>query len=115
MLINFYFYCLLIDEIHELLNGFKKVFEQFGLIKPEISINSKTEGEPDISKMNFVALSKKLNCAKSRVFSSYGVFSCPNLVGDNRARVGSDLKTFSKKNYLETENCKNCICKELNV
>jgi hypothetical protein len=23
MLINFYFYCLLIDEIHELLNGFK--------------------------------------------------------------------------------------------
>ena len=99
----------------ELIDGFKNTFKQFGLYIEKISVNTKTSNEPDISKMNFLSLSKKLNCAKSRVFSSYGVFSCPSLVGDNRARVGSTLKDYSKKNYLETENCKTCICKELSV
>ena len=99
----------------ELIEGFKAVLKQYGLVVENITINSKTDSEPDISKLNFLSLSKKLNCAKSRVFSSYGVFSCPSLVGDNRARVGSTLRAYSKKNYLETEKCKNCICKELKV
>ena len=76
-------------------------------------IETKKESDLDISKLNFVTLSKKLHCAKSRVFSSNGVFSCPSLVGDNRARVGANLKAYSKTNYLETELCKNCICKEI--
>lgn len=97
----------------ELLSGFEKVFKQYGIILPKIVINSFTENEFDFSKLNFITLSKKLHCAKSRVFSSSGVFSCPSLVGDNRARVGANLKAFSKTNYLETENCKNCICREL--
>ena len=97
----------------ELLDGFEKIFRQYGLIQPKITIHSKIEFEPDLSKLNFMTLSKKLHCAKSRVFSSSGVFSCPNLVGDNRARVGASLKDYSKKNYLETENCKHCISREI--
>ncbi|MBQ7450287.1 hypothetical protein IJS77_02625 [bacterium] len=97
----------------ELIEGFEKVFGRYGLIQPKIIINTKSAVDPDMSKLNFVKLTKKLHCAKSRVFSSAGVFSCPVLVGDNRARMGTTLKDFSKTNYLETENCKNCISKEL--
>ena len=99
---------------NELLEGFKKVFTQYNIIIPEIKIYSETQQDIDISTLNFVTLANKLHCAKSRVFSSNGVFSCPSLVGDNRARVGTSLKAFSKKNYLETENCKSCIFRELN-
>ena len=97
----------------DLLNGFEKVFKQYNIVMPKISIYSKPEKDFDITKLNFMALSKKLHCAKSRVFSSYGVFSCPSLVGDNRARVGANLKAYSRTNYLETENCKNCIYREI--
>lgn len=101
-------------SVPELLKGFEKVFEQYGIILPEIIIHSKSETEPDFSKINFLTLAKKLHCAKSRVFSSSGVFSCPVLVGDNRARMGTTLKDYSKTNYLETESCINCIYQEIN-
>ncbi len=98
----------------DLIDGFKKVFKYYNIIIPEIKIYSVPQQDFDISEINFMTFANKLKCAKSRVFSSSGVFSCPSLVGDNRARVGTSLKAFSKKNYLETENCKNCIYRELN-
>ena len=98
----------------DLVKGFEKVFKQYGISLPKLIIHSKPEEEPDISKLNFMTLAKKLHCAKSRVFSSSGVFSCPSLVGDNRARMGTTLKDYSKTNYLETESCKTCIYREIN-
>ena len=97
----------------ELLKGFENIFKQYGINIPQMTIDTKHDRDLDMSKLNFVTLSKNLHCAKSRVFSSYGVFSCPSLVGDNRARVGANLKAYSKTNYLETDLCKNCICKEI--
>lgn len=101
----------------ELLQGFKNTFKHFNLIMPKIIIQKSSEiledNISDISNHNFTTLSKKLNCAKSRVFSSTGVFSCPKLVGDNRGRLGTNLKAFAKTNYLETESCQNCILEEL--
>ena len=105
------------DE-NELRENFEIIFKQYNLAPIEISIQSNFENKNvinDLSKFNFLTLSKKLNCAKSRVFSSSGVFSCPNLIGDNRARMGLNLKSFSKKNYLETQSCTNCLCKELKI
>lgn len=98
----------------ELVEGFEKVFSQYGINLPKIIVHSQAESEPDITKMNFLTLAKRLHCAKSRVFSSSGVFSCPILVGDNRARMGTTLKDYSKTNYLETESCKTCIYREMN-
>ncbi|MBO6087032.1 hypothetical protein J6P92_01625 [bacterium] len=97
----------------ELLKGFENIFRHYGVILPQMTVDTKKERDLDMSKLNFMSLSKNLHCAKSRVFSSNGVFSCPSLVGDNRARVGANLKAYSKTNYLETEICKNCICKEM--
>lgn len=97
----------------ELFFGFENVFKQYQIKIPFISIVSTSPHDIDVSKANFLNLANRLNCSKSRVFSSTGVFSCPILVGDNRARVGASLKAFSKTNYLETESCKNCIYREI--
>ena len=98
----------------ELIKGFERIFKLYGIIQPEVIINSISDTEFDISKLNFMNLAKKLHCAKSRVYSSSGVFSCPALVGDNRARMGTSFKDYSKTNYLETDICKNCISHEIN-
>ncbi len=104
------------DEM-ELKEGFEATFLRYGLDIPKISIQTINENAnknlSEIESLNFVTLSKRLSCAKSRVFSSSGVFSCPNLVGDNRARLGTDLKSFSKTNYLETQSCQICLCNEI--
>ena len=101
----------------DLIEGFGKVFRQYNLVIPQISIQTKIDAAQeinnDMSEINFITLSKNLNCAKSRVFSSTGVFSCPNLVGDNRARLGANFKDYAKRNYLETESCTNCLYKQL--
>lgn len=103
----------------ELLNGFEKVFKQFNIKTKDFAIDGTPETpkeiENNLSKMNFMTLSKKLNCSKARVFSSAGVYSCPNLVGDNRGRLGTNLKAYSKKNYLETEICTNCLYNEIHT
>ncbi len=49
------------------------------------------------------------DCKNSRVVSQNGVFSCPMLVGDYRARLGSSLENSSKNNYLDCEKCMVCI------
>ena len=51
---------------------------------------------------------KKLDCYNSRVIAKGGVYSCPMLVNDYRARLGSNLDDFSKINYLDCEKCSIC-------
>ena len=55
---------------------------------------------------------KKLDCHNSRVVSQNGVYSCPMLVDDYRARLGSSLSNCSQINYLDCENC--YICTQVN-
>lgn len=52
--------------------------------------------------------SEKLNCRNSRILTGKGVYNCPMLVNDYRARTGSTLSAFSQKAYLETEICSQC-------
>ncbi len=52
---------------------------------------------------------KTLDCYNSRIVSSKGVFSCPVLCNDFRARTGAGLESFSKKAYLDTEKCFTCV------
>lgn len=52
---------------------------------------------------------KKLDCAKSRTLTLNGVYNCPLLVSDHRGRCGSNFEDYSKKNYLETQMCSQCM------
>ena len=51
---------------------------------------------------------EKLDCHNSRVVSQNGIYSCPMLVNDYRARLGSTLNNCSKINYLDCEKCSIC-------
>lgn len=51
---------------------------------------------------------KKLDCSSSRIVSQNGVYSCPLLVDDYRARLGSTIDDCSKVNYLDCEKCSIC-------
>lgn len=51
---------------------------------------------------------EKLDCSNSRIISSKGVFSCPALCNDFRARMGYSIESYSKKNSLDTERCYVC-------
>ena len=51
---------------------------------------------------------KNLDCYSSRVITQNGVYSCPMLAQDYRARLGSSLDDCSKTSYLDCEAC--CVC-----
>jgi len=51
----------------------------------------------------------KLACRNSRILTAKGVYNCPMLVNDYRARAGSSFAAFSRKCYLETEICAQCV------
>jgi len=52
---------------------------------------------------------KNLYCQTSRILTAKGIFNCPLLVNDYRARTGTTFADFSKKCYLETEFCTQCL------
>ena len=52
---------------------------------------------------------EKLDCYNSRIVSQNGVYSCPMLVDDYRARLGSNIWDCSKINYLDCEKCSICV------
>lgn len=51
----------------------------------------------------------KLTCRNSRILTAKGIFNCPMLVNDYRARTGTTFNDFAKKCYLETEICAQCV------
>ncbi len=53
---------------------------------------------------------EKLWCKNSRILTLKGIYNCPMLVNDYRARTGSTFSAFSRKSYLETEICSQCVC-----
>ncbi len=54
----------------------------------------------------------RVDCATSRIVAKNGVYACPMLVNDYRARLGSKISDCSKINYLDCEKCSLCV--ELN-
>ena len=59
----------------------------------------------DVQRTNY----EKLDCYNSRVIAKSGIYSCPMLVDDYRARLGSDIGDFSRVNYLDCEKCTVCL------
>lgn len=93
--------------------GFRNLYEKLGLEFRDINLkisplfsNFKEENH------NFEELKadpKFLDCANSRIMTSNGVYSCPQLAGDFRARSGPDIENFSKKCTLDTKFCAICL------
>lgn len=49
------------------------------------------------------------DCTTGRILTASGVYACPFLANDHRGRMGSSLKDYSKKMYLETNYCLTCM------
>jgi molybdenum cofactor biosynthesis enzyme MoaA len=48
------------------------------------------------------------DCRNSRIVADDGVYACCSLVNDFRGKVGSSIKDFSKKVFLESNACYTC-------
>ncbi len=94
--------------------GFSKIYEKLGAEFEEINlkITPYFSEEYKMGEYKFdepKANPEKLDCATSRIFTSKGVFACPILSGDFRARMGADMSDFSHKCVTDTKMCTQCI------
>lgn len=92
-------------------DGFSKICQKFNFDLQPMNlhvvpfINKNSHEDICVKKID----EKKLDCANSRIFTEKGVYSCPMLSQDSRGKSGSSLLDFSKKVYLETSLCNQCI------
>ena len=96
----------------ELFKGFYELFKKHGFEIEDINLKimpyfEKGAKEEYIEDFDFDKT--KLDCFNSRVLSINGVYSCPALSNDFRARAGSDMSNYSRKTFLDTEKCTKCI------
>ncbi len=97
-----------------LAEGFSEIYRKLGAEFEEINlkITPYFSEEHTIGEYKFdtpKADPKNLDCATSRIFTNKGVFACPILSGDFRARMGSDMSDFSVKCAADTKMCTQCI------
>ena len=100
-------------EKAEIFEEFQNYFSKKGFILDDINLkvipffqkNDEINQIEFSDEINF----KKLDCSNSRVISQNGVYACPMLVNDYRARLGSSLIDCSSINYLDCEKCAICV------
>lgn len=74
-------------------------------IIPLMKSDKEVDTDNKITDMNKL----KAECTCSRTLTRNGVFTCPILCNDNRGKSGSDFNNYSKKSYLETPYCTQCL------
>lgn len=99
-------------EEKELKENFKKLCQSLNFETSDINFKIIPLMEKDKiyeidKKTDFDKL--KIECGNSRTLSVNGIFTCPLLCGDNRGKCGSDFNDYSRKSYLETPYCSQCI------
>ncbi|MBR1977531.1 radical SAM protein [bacterium] len=97
-----------------LLEGFSEIYKKLGAEFEDINlkITPYFSEEHTIGEYKFdppKADPKNLDCATTRIFTSKGVYTCPILSGDFRARMGTDMSDFSHKCTADTKMCTQCI------
>ena len=100
------------ESKEDLFNGFYELFKKHNFEIEDINLKimpyfEKGCDEDFIEDCNFDKT--KLDCYNSRILSANGVYSCPALSNDFRARVGSDMSNYSKRTFLDTQKCAKCI------
>lgn len=99
-------------EENELKENFKQLCSSFNFETSDINFKiipllNKNNIKEIPSDTDFDNL--QIECANSRTLTINGVFFCPLLSGDNRGKCGSDFVDYSKKCYIETSFCGQCI------
>lgn len=100
-------------EKSEIFNEFQKYFSKKDFILDDINLKiipffNKNEENNQIE-LDKEIDTEKLDCKNSRIISQNGVYACPMLVNDYRARLGSNINDCSSVNYLDCEKCSICI------
>lgn len=92
-----------------LLCEFKKIFEKIGAEYNDFNfqINEYYNKYKPIAD-DIELIEGDFDCKTSRILTEKGVYVCPFLANDHRGWMGSELKDFSKKMFLETNYCLIC-------
>lgn len=102
----------------EIISGFQLVCQKMDinidndniLVIPYINSETFVE-QNEVANCDFT----NLDCAQSRTLNKNGVYCCPFLSSDHRGRMGANFKDYSKKNYLETNYCAQCLKYSQNI
>lgn len=101
------------ESKEELFNGFKEMLNKIDFEFEDINLKIIPYFNPAANTFNQVETNdfdkNGLDCFNSRIVSSKGVFCCPVLCNDFRARTGATLEGYSRKVYLDTEKCFTCV------
>ena len=96
----------------KMFEGFYELCKKFNFEMGQINLKIIPYFNPDPNTFRqletFDFDTNKLDCKNSRIVSQKGVFSCPVLCNDFRARSGYSIEGCSRKIYLDTEKCFNC-------
>ena len=93
----------------EIFDDFRNFFRKKGIEIDEINLKIIPYFPKNIEMEEIKNFKKEmLDCATSRVISKNGIYACPMLTNDYRARLGSSLADYSKVNYLDCEKCSVC-------
>lgn len=106
------------EDEKELKNSFKMLCKTFDFETDDINFSIVPYLDKKIyasNRLNGNEEFKMLDCAKSRTLSNTGIYNCLLLVGDHRGRCGTTFDDYSRKNYLETEVCSQCIKNRRNI
>lgn len=102
----------------EIINNFQALCKNIGFITEEMNFSIL----PYLNKEKYENFNLEnchnldmLDCSKSRTLTNNGIYSCLLLVGDHRGRCGSSFDDYSKKNYLETQTCSQCLMYKENL
>lgn len=96
----------------ELISNFQALCKNIGFVTEEMNFSVL----PCLNKEKYESFNLEnccnldmLDCSKSRTLTNNGIYSCLLLVGDHRGRCGSSFDDYSKKSYLETQTCSQCL------
>lgn len=101
------------ESKEELFSGFYELFKKNNFEIENINLKIMPyfeKNDPKAEIIEDIQFDKtKLDCFNSRVLSANGVYSCPALSNDFRARAGSDMSNYSKRTFLDTDKCSMCV------
>ena len=104
------------NDIADLKEGFCELGKKFKFETEDINLSfipyikeqNDTDSQKNDININPSDSNFELDCMSSRVLAKSGIYTCPLLINDYRGRCGATLSDYSKKCYLETEECQKC-------
>ncbi len=101
------------EKRETLFEGFSELCRKFGFEMGQINLkispyfNTHLENSRQIE--DETINEERLDCANSRIMTSKGIYTCPVLSNDFRARSGYTVECCSRRVLLDTEKCYTCV------